>query len=1009
MPGVADTSRGVARAAAMGLAACMYCGFSWSAAADQVLPKPKDASQDAELNEIIVTGSRIARPELDRLQPTTVLDSQFLERRAYTNVVDALGELPQFSQPDMNAAGSSQSNFGLAQSYANLFALGSRRTLTLVDGRRFVSANSPSNFSPIFSGEQVDLNVIPMQLIERVETIAVGGAPIYGSDAIAGTVNIILKRNFQGLDIDALGGVSGYGDASQSRLRIVGGKNFAEDRGNIEVNAEITNSQSLVANRRRSQAYDNAYQPGAPGSPYQNTLYANQRIGGITTGGIPLTDDGYLNFTPNMSITNLAGQTLAFNDGHLIPYNAGTPDNSGLDNIGGDGVDPSKYSTDLTHQQRINGVALGNFQLDDRVRLFGEFWFSETHASYPIGATSYDWALYGGAGQAGGNLIIAANNPFLSAADQATIARNLAAYAAVPGHPAQTSQFYLSRFNVDVENGGFSANQNTKRVVLGIDGEVPLFGREFTYEVSANYGQTVNTSTTPSLNFQNFTNALNAVMGPNGSIVCAPGYSNSPVPTDSNTCAPFNPFGSGVATRAAVAYVTSLAEATSKLTQRVFNAFMRGDLFTLPAGPVKTAVGYETRHDSADFEPDQFFVQAAGFNPPVVPVSGDFTTNEVFGELLIPIVAPAEAIPGVHRIELEGAIREVDNSLAGRATTWTAGLRFEPLSTLQLRGSYTRAIRAPSITEVFLPNVTEFASGADPCDKTFIGLGPNPAVRATNCAKAGITQPFDSNFYHNFGLITLSGNPALQHEIADSKTFGFVLRPTPNMSLTSDYVNIVIEGAIQQLDPVSILDACYDNPSFPNASCNQVTRDSSGQITLVKTTYANIAFVAYNGVVTEFDYSFDLTGSAGAWGTIDLRLNHSFDNRQALSFGFNEVAEYQGNVRWSKHKGSLAVSWSKDKAYAMWQTRIIGHAVFDSTKPPNFSEYPGVGTWWIHNLTLGFQATSHFRAQLVVNNVFNRDQPYPLPTAPPSGAQGFRTYFDGTLGRYFLLSANYRF
>jgi len=144
MRGIADTSRGVASAAAMGLAACMYCGPGWSAAADEAVPKPRDASQDAELGEIIVTGSRIARPELERLQPTTVLDSQFLERRAYTNVLDALGELPQFSQPDMNAAGSAQSNFGLAQSFANLFALGSRRTLTLVDGRRFVPANSPS-------------------------------------------------------------------------------------------------------------------------------------------------------------------------------------------------------------------------------------------------------------------------------------------------------------------------------------------------------------------------------------------------------------------------------------------------------------------------------------------------------------------------------------------------------------------------------------------------------------------------------------------------------------------------------------------------------------------------------------------------------------------------------------------------------------------------------------------------------------------------------------------------
>ena len=180
------------------------------------VPVTTDAQpkKDEVLSEVVVTGSRIARPESERLQPTTVITSDTLEKRAITNVVDALSELPAFGQPDNSLVGG-QSGFGVGQSFANFFSLGSQRTLTLVDGRRFVPANSPSIFGATGSGgEQVDLDAIPTQLIDRVEAVAVGGAPIYGADAIAGTVNIILKHNYEGLDVDAQGGTSKIGRAS---------------------------------------------------------------------------------------------------------------------------------------------------------------------------------------------------------------------------------------------------------------------------------------------------------------------------------------------------------------------------------------------------------------------------------------------------------------------------------------------------------------------------------------------------------------------------------------------------------------------------------------------------------------------------------------------------------------------------------------------------------------------------------------------------------------------------
>jgi iron complex outermembrane recepter protein len=983
------------------------------AAADESVPGP--AHQKDELAEVVVTGSRIARPELERLEPTQVVTSEFMDRRAYTNVVDALNELPAFGEPDNSLVGG-QSSFGVGQSFANFFSLGSERTLTLVDGRRFVPANSPSIFGATGNGgEQVDLNVIPTMLIDRIETVAVGGAPIYGSDAIAGTVNVILKHNFEGIDIDAQGGASEHADGGQSRLRILLGKNFADNRGNIEVSAEIGQNSALYESQRRAYAYDNAYNQQATPSPYAYTLYANQRLGSISTMGVPMVDDGYLNFDPGVGIYTPSGQLVSFNQGALAPYTLGPPDGSGVYNLGGNGLDFAHLGTILSPQERINGTLLGNFQINDNVRVYAEGWYSETHTAFPEAQGQYDTALFAPGGTVSGNLLLNVNNPFLSAADRALIQNNLNAYAAIPGNPTQTTQFYLARLNQDIGNGGTTANQNTVRGVVGVNGTIPIPEHELNWDISGTYGRTQNDSFSPSINFQNFTNALNAVAGPGGAPICAPGYTNSPVPTQSSTCAPFNPFGYGIASQAANAYITDLAQALSTLTQRDIVATINGPVFSLPAGAVKLSAGYESRLESASFEPDQFYQQGVGYYIPIGPLSGDFHTNEFFGEALVPVISPAMDIPGIHRLEFEGAAREVDHSIAGKALTWTAGLRWEPVSMLQVRGNYTRSIRAPSVTEAFLPTSEAFNTASDPCDKSLINTGPDPAVRAANCAKAGIVQPFTSNIISFTEPITVSGDPSLQNEIADSRTFGFVLRPLKNMSLTVDYISIDIENAITSLSATNVLDACYDNPSYPSADCGKVSRSANGQITLVQTGYANEGYEDFNGVTLVYDYSFDVPApNPGQFGQFDVQVNHFFENHRSLSIGAEDVTVYPGTIGESKQRGTVDFTWSKNKLYALWQVHYTGHAVWDNALPANNSPYPGVGWWAVNNLTVGVEPVSNLKLQLVVDNIFDKQPPYPYPSGPPNSQfagsnQGGSTYFSGIMGRYFVLSANYKF
>jgi iron complex outermembrane receptor protein len=978
---------------------------------EQTLPAPDRSVEDDELVEIVVTGSRIARPDDERLEPTTVIRSDFMNMRGYGNVIDALNELPAFGQPGNSLVGN-QTTMGVGQSFANLFSLGSQRTLTLVNGMRFVPANSPSVFGATGSGgEQVDLNVIPTQLIDRIETIAVGGAPVYGADAIAGTVNIILKRDYEGFDVDAQGGLSGRDDAGRWRLRALAGKNFLDARGNVTMSVEYAHSDGLLAMQRQAYANGIAYMAPPTPEPYAYALYSNQRVGSISTSGVPMLADGYLNFNPNFAIKDGAGQPLAFTgNGQLAPYSLGRTDGSGVYNIGGEGLNLDELNTLLSPQRRLNVTTLGDFTFNERIRLFGELWYSDTYTNYPISQGAYDTALFAPAGSVSGNLILNVHNPFLAPQAQAILAQNVAAFAAIPGNPTQTTQFYLARLNEDLQSGGASAEQITRRAVLGLDGALPLFAHEIHYQIAASYGRTSNESVSPSINFQNFENALNAVSIPGGHIICAPGYKNSPVPTQSSTCAPLDPFGSGVSSAAAVAYVTGLAQATSTLTQRDLTASLNGELLRLPAGAIKAALGYENRRESADFEPDQFYQDGAGYEIPIEPLSGSFTTNEVYGELLVPVISPEQYVPLIHRVEIEAAAREVDHSVAGKATTWTAGLRFEPVSRLQFRGNYTRAIRSPSVTEAFLPTSEAFTTASDPCDKSLIGSGPNPAVRAANCARAGIVQPFASNILSFSEPISVSGDPQLQNEIADSRTVGFVFRATDHMHLAVDYVKINISQAIGQLNATNVLDACYDSPVYPNAYCSKISRASGGQIQLVKTGYANAGFENFNGVTTELEYAFDLPFGRvpGEFGTVDLRLNEFFENQLAQAVGSADVSVLAGSIGNSKHRAVLDIGWSKGHWSALGQTVFVGRAVWDNALSATNTQQQGVGSWWVENLTLGYEASSHVRLRFVVNNLLDKPAPFPLPAAPPNSTllipNGIETYFSGILGRYFLAS-----
>jgi iron complex outermembrane receptor protein len=763
-------------------------------------------------------------------------------------------------------------------------------------------------------------------------------------------------------------------------------------------------------------------------------LISGGAVGGINYGGIPMVDDAVVyaptgiglpaSPTGTYGVTNSAGQLLGWGTGsQLSPYNIGTPTGNPVFVSGGDGERLSQVSELLTPTERMNFDVLGNFRFNDSVNLFTEGWFSETHATELVQQPAYNTILFGGGGTANGNFIINVNNPFLSVGDRTLIQNALNNYAAALGgkgflYPGWTpDQFYVARANIDLQNGRATATQVLARGVIGLNGDFSLADRNFNWEVATNYGASSNQSVQPVYVFQNVQNALNATLNSSGQIVCAGAPVNAPTSTLSSTCAPLNVFGLGSPSLAARQYVTHLATATSDNSQRDLTANIGGDLFKLPAGEVKLSLGYENRRESAIFSPDNFYTLNLG-QISQTGIEGSYITNEVYGETLIPIFSPSQDIPGLHRVELEGAARRVDNSIAGSATTWTEGMRWEPTEDLQLRANRTKSIRAPAITELFLPSATSNQFANDPCDHNFVDQGTAPATRAKNCAAAGInTATFTSNVVNATAIGTSSGNTALQSETADSRTIGIVLRPrwVPHLNMDVDYIDIRLANAIETLTLQQLLYACYDSTSYPNnPSCGAFTRNAAGQITTFHAGYVNAGLLHFQGIQAALDYTFDLPR---ALGSIQGRLSY-LETRQLVSqIGSASPNQYAGQLGIATgetgvptSKGTVDLLYTNGPFSWDWQGIFVGSARFENNDTSTSKDYLGVGPWWLINSTIGYDVSKTFKVRLIVDNVFDRQPPFPaLAGTGGNFVNATSLYFSGIIGRTYLLSANLHF
>lgn len=1026
---------------------------------------------------IVVTGSRIKRPNFETLQPAVVIDSELIESRGFETLGQAINEQPTFGVPGSSPVGAAQAgSFGSGQSFVNFLGLGDQRTLTLVNGRRFVGGNTSSIFGPTSAGAQVDLNNINTKLVDRVETIAIGGAPIYGSDAIAGTVNVILKRDFEGIDLDAQYGISQRGDAPNWRIRGLAGMNFADGRGNVTISGEYNKGTGLLF-RDRAILRQGLFEGDCPpGSEFNQCVFPNFRYPVLSEQGIPLISGGFLGFPlspeqnvdvvlggwPDADGNGIAGTysdlyvlfgadpgtqdaildgngvPMRFDSsGNLVPIDFGNriggPGSLNIFTSGGNGFDIQSLTAQLlTDTKRYNANLLTQYEITDNIRFFAEGWYSHSKAVNLLNQPVYNTGLFDVAGTPDGNIIISLDNPFLSQQARDIIEANIAANPlAFPG------EFELGRAHTDIYTGRASSTTRLYRIVGGLDGTFGLGSREYSWELVGNYGRSKTVGRSREVVQQNFENAVNAVLDGGGNIVCAPGYVNAPIQTRSDVCAPLNLFGSGNVSDAARDYVLADADPTGINKQWVATASVNGPLFTLPGGDFAFAVGTEYRKESTDFDPGEFFFGAPDPDPttdtnddddpandreqfgrsiPIFPVKGSFHTKEVFGELRAPIFAPSNDVPGFYSLELHGAARYVDHSTAGGDLTWTAEGRWAPIRDVAVRGNFTKAIRAPAITEVFHPSNQFFGFAVDPCDADQLGNGPDPATRQANCLAAGVPPTFQSQSSSASFSQAIAGNPDLQNEKSNAWSVGMILNPRfiPGLTVSADYLDIKLRDAIAAFSASQVVAACYDSPDFPNNEfCPNIVRNpANDQLSFVRTRYFNAAELRYRGLIGALDYR-RATPFLGANSRVGVNLSYQY--LRTLTTKADEASNpvtNHGSIGYPRHSAVLNLNYENGPVGLFTSFNYTGKVEIDPDTPSDFREHPTYDAFMYVNGGVSFNINNApgtgigkgMTFRFVVDNIFDAKPDFPFPAGG-----GTITYFPGELGRYFRAGAAIRF
>lgn len=810
---------------------------------------PVGADGDSqESGAIVITGSRIASQALTAPNPISMVSSEEFALTSSATAENLLNTLPQVVPGESGFTNNESS--GVAT--INLRGLGEQRNLVLVNGRRYI----------FFDARQVtDLNTVPTALVERVELITGGSSAVYGSDAVSGVVNFILRDDFEGIEATAQYDITAQGDAAKANLDLIMGANVADGRGNVTLYANYFNRQPTMANARdRSQCFlEDVIVNGEP-------ALACGGSAGIPNGRF--ASAALVSPTPEVAAA-LAQLGLAGIDANGFKYDAtGTQVSRFI--VPGDryNFNPDNY-LQLPQERRIIG-GLANFDVTDAVEVYLEGIFSNNIVETKRAATPV-----------GGSYRFQVNSPFLTPGVQNLLR---ALDQTDPNAATRNDGFANLSIGRRISEGGtrdVTFERNAYRVVAGVRGDIGSasdnFLSDLKFDSYYSYARTRNvTNSEGNILDSAFTQGLTTVFrdpttGATSPFPFAgvPGGGVLQCENPSNGCVPLNIFGPNISPEG-IDFITTRSTSSEEAEMQVATGYVTGNLFTLPAGPVGFALGVEWRDVSAFFIPSQGGVGDVG------EISGGgYNVKELFGEVRLPIF---------DGFELNGAFRYSDYSLDNVGGVWTygGGATWQIIPALMVRGQYQRAVRAPSVDELFRSDATVSEAASDPCASPAALSG----VLRDLCIATGVPESSvgTSGIQPNFQITGIvGGNPDLQEETTDTYTLGAVFRPMHRMSFTVDYYNISIEDAIFRAPLQGVLDLCYN--VFQDANdpyCQAIVRLPDGPIGTpggINAPFYNIGSIQTDGIDVSGAYQFDVSSLFGSNSTFAVAASVNWLNR----------------------------------------------------------------------------------------------------------------------------------
>jgi iron complex outermembrane receptor protein len=969
------------------------------------------ASSNAGLEEVVVTGSRITSPNLTAISPITSVDAGYIASTNLTRVEDILNNLPMV----FAGQNSTVSNGSDGTASVNLRGLGANRTLVLVNGRRLgPGRGSGTNVS--------DINEVPAALIERVDILTGGASSVYGADAVAGVVNFVLNTHFEGVKIDtsysyfqhqnnnslAQAAVNKAGDALPDssvntgfgkNVSVLMGTNFADNKGNATAFFTYDKAAAVLEAK-----YD-----------YSACVLGATKAGGLACSGSGTSArngaGGYFQAYGSGGGGALFTNTVDGKTGAWRPFTSADTYNFGPLNF---------YQRP---NERFTGGSFVNYQVNDHVNVYSELMFSRNQTDAQI-AASGDFFT---------KTPIPCTDPLLTAAERADIC----AAAAAQGNPGGAANLYIGRRNVEGGGRVFSITSNNIRAVVGVKGDI-IDG--LTYDVYAQRNGV--DSQERNLNYfgaDRVANALNVITGPallpsgKANPLAGQAECNSVYLGTDLKCVPWNIWVPGGVTPAATKYLSIPLLRDTTTTEYVVSGSVTADMgkwsIKSPFADegIKVNLGSEYRSESAAFSPDlaSQLGNAEGAGGASVPVSGNYHVKEVFTEIGIPLL---DHKPMAESLGLELGYRYSDYNLGFKTNTYKIGAEWAPVSDIRVRASYSRAVRAPNIAELFSPQAVALDGSVDPC----AGATPKPtqaqcALTGVSAAQYGHIGANSASQYNGF----LGGNPNLQPEKADTYSAGIVLTPhfIHDFSMSFDYFNIRLNDTIGAIGGDTIINNCIvsGNPVF----CNAIHRDPNGSL-----------FRTNNGFITDTNVNFGSLTTRG----VDAKMNYrqplpnlgslifNLEGTRLINLGTQpltggpayDCAGYFGttcgapNSKW-RHvfNTTWATPWSGFDFTARW--RFLSGA--DSQKESPSTQLAGkafpltqhIKPFSYLDLSADVALYKMFKFQVGVNNALDKDPPIinssgggfasSCPTITPLGSSCNGNTFPGTydaLGRFFF-------